>query len=157
MLQYTEWLVRTGVLAEETGLHHGRGIAPHPPSRIPLLSSCLWRRVLTHVFPSVYPLSFSLCRPSDAICPGLRVTAPSGTTRSTHRQSGDTKYKLPLLTSLFILAMTATPLGATSDCSEGVLSPAVVQGVRSRDVRERWSGAVDRSVLSHQTGRGRGP
>lgn len=78
-------------------------------------------------------------------------------TWSTHRQSSDTKYKLPLLTSLFILAMTATSLGATSDYSEGVLSPAVVQGVRSRDVRERWSGAVDRSVLSHQTGRGRGP
>lgn len=38
MLQFTEWLVRTRVLAEETGLLHGPGLVPHswpnPPSQL---------------------------------------------------------------------------------------------------------------------------
>lgn len=58
MLRDTEWLVRIGALAEETGLLHGPGLAP--PHQDPLLSSCLWRRVLSQAFPSVYPLRFSL-------------------------------------------------------------------------------------------------
>lgn len=31
MLRDTEWLVRIGALAEETGLLHGPGLAPPPP------------------------------------------------------------------------------------------------------------------------------
>lgn len=35
MFQFTEWQVRTGVLAEETGLLHGPGLNPPPPAESP--------------------------------------------------------------------------------------------------------------------------
>lgn len=63
----TEWLERTGVLAEGTGLLHGPGLVPQVPfpvsgellfSTAPYthLSSCLWRHALIHAFPSVNPV-----------------------------------------------------------------------------------------------------